>query len=202
MAKEKKIVAPPSSVSWTLKSDTLEHFAFVDSAFSKEECEEIIKIGKSRQLTEAKVSGEAKTNKNIRVSNITFLHPTDMEWAYRKLTDIVNEMNDRFFKFNLWGFGEGIQFTEYNAPDGKYEAHIDRIYNGNFRKLSIVVQLTDPSAYKGGDLELIFGPQAEKMQKGLGRVVAFPSFTLHRVTPVTKGIRHTLVAWVNGPQFK
>lgn len=203
MSKKKttqQIVIP--SVSWTLKSDLVENFAFWDGAFSSEECDAIVEAGLKRNLNVATVSNEGIVNEDIRKSNVVSLHPGEIEWAYRRLTDIVNELNAKFFGFDLWGFGEGLQFTEYKAPSGKYDFHVDRMYSGALRKLSLVVQLTDPNKYKGGDLELSFGDPAIKMERTKGRLVAFPSFVMHRVKPVTKGTRHSLVAWVNGPQFK
>ncbi len=74
--------------------------------------------------------------------------------------------------------------------------------NGSPRKLSMVLQLSDPSEYEGGDLELFTSanPIITKKQKGI--IHAFPSYVMHRVTPVTKGVRKTLVVWIAGPRFK
>lgn len=191
-----------SSVSWTLKSDNVENFAFWDGAFTSDECDSIIEIGRSQKMMTATVTNENVVKKETRLSNVCTLHPNNAEWVYRRLTDIVMTMNAQFFNFDLWGFGEGLQFTEYKAPDGKYDFHVDRMYNGALRKLSLVIQLTEPNKYKGGDLELSFGDAPIKMEKTKGRLVAFPSFVMHRVKPVTRGTRYSLVAWVNGPQFK
>jgi PKHD-type hydroxylase len=122
---------------------------------------------------------------------------------YQRLSAIVLSLNEQFFKFDLHGFGEDLQFTEYVAPSGKYNSHVDRAFGTAIRKLSIVVQLTDPDTYEGGDLELL--PSIEKPVKPprtRGTLIAFPSFQLHRVTPVTSGTRNSLVGWINGKQFK
>jgi PKHD-type hydroxylase len=100
-----------------------------------------------------------------------------------------------------------IQFTEYNASyKGRYDWHhdIDWTQNKGFdRKLSIVVQLTDGNSYEGGNLEFdeVQNPHTFQLRKQ-GTVIVFPSYLRHRVTPVTSGIRHSLVAWFEGPRWR
>ena len=98
-----------------------------------------------------------------------------------------------------------LQFTFYDGnEEGCYKSHIDPLNwtNPHNRKLSFVLQLSDPSEYEGGELKLYnaYEPTTIKREKGL--IVFFPSYTLHEVTPVTKGERYTLVGWVHGPAFK
>ena len=69
------------------------------------------------------------------------------------------------------------------------------------RKLTLVLQLSDPSEYEGGELQSLTSLQPGTVNKKKGIIAAFPSWTLHQVTPVTKGVRKTLVIWVAGPQF-
>lgn len=64
------------------------------------------------------------------------------------------------------------------------------------------MQLSDEDDYVGGDLELMFGDEPQKMIRKRGTILCFPSYVLHRVTPVTEGTRYSLVAWITGPQFK
>jgi PKHD-type hydroxylase len=70
------------------------------------------------------------------------------------------------------------------------------------RKLSLVLQLTDPSRYEGGNLQTMTSQDVNTVRKQRGLITAFPSFTLHQVTPVTQGSRQSMVAWVSGPAFK
>jgi PKHD-type hydroxylase len=70
------------------------------------------------------------------------------------------------------------------------------------RKLSLTVQLTDPSEYEGGNLQIMTTGTPVNARKQRGLIVAFPSYVLHQVTPVTQGSRQSLVAWVSGPAFK
>jgi PKHD-type hydroxylase len=187
--------------SWNFKIDEINSYAFWDKAFSKEECNIIINIGKDKGLIKGITIG--KEVKYLRESKISWLYPNDnMDWVFRRCTDIITNLNDRFFKFELHGFNEGFQFTNYQAPGGKYGRHVDRSFNGVIRKISISIQLTDPSEYEGGELYLYENDKGTLMSKEQGTLIMFPSYTLHEVMPVTKGERNSLVSWITGPAFK
>jgi len=185
--------------SWNFELDQTNFYAFWNNAFSKEECQTIIQIAKHKGLVKGKTRGES----DVRDSKISWLYPIDkMEWVYRRVTDITLNLNERFFKFDLFGISEGFQFTNYEAPSGKYGKHVDRTINIPVRKLSISIQLTDPEEYEGGELKLYNGEEETVMSKAQGTLIIFPSYTLHEVTPVTKGERNSLVTWVTGKSFK
>lgn len=191
-----------SCASWSLKTDSVQHYAYWDNAFSVEECDSIIMLGKSYEMYNGVIFGE---NDNYRDSKIVFLAPVDnMKWVYQKLTYYINSINSSFFNFDLWGFAENLQFTEYNSPGGKYNSHIDKCLNSQIRKLSIVLQLTDENSYVGGDFELLNSGESkpEKLSRKQGTLLVFPSYSLHRVTPMISGTRHSLVGWITGPDFK
>jgi len=189
------------STVWPFKTDTLESWAYWHPAFTPEECKKIIDIGVKKEITEAKINRGLDTK--IRESNISWLYPSDnLEWAFRKITDIIISLNKDYFNFDLYGFIEGFQFTHYPSPGGKYKKHIDRGKNMLIRKLSLTIQLSDPNSYKGGDFVLYEADQPILIPKEQGKLIAFPSYTLHEVKPVTKGERYSLVAWITGPQFK
>jgi PKHD-type hydroxylase len=110
---------------------------------------------------------------------------------------------ESFFDFELTGLFEQLQFTVYEEAGSHYDWHLDKMLSDlPPRKLSLVLQLSDPEEYTGGDLELFVSSNPIKIERKRGLLTAFPSFTLHRVTPVTSGIRKSLVAWVGGPKFK
>jgi PKHD-type hydroxylase len=185
--------------SWNFELDQINLYAFWNNAFSKEECQTIINIAKDKGL----IKGKTKNESDVRDSKISWLNPTDnMDWVFRRVTDIVLNLNERFFKFDLFGLNEGFQFTNYEAPSGKYGKHIDRGTNTLVRKLSISIQLTNPEEYEGGELYLYDGDKGTLMDKTQGTLILFPSFVLHEVMPVTKGERNSLVTWVTGKQFK
>lgn len=187
------------STAWAFGLDPVHSWTCWDKAFTKEECERIIKIGNSK----AKEKAETRGNDKVRKSEVSWIYPSDdMDWAYRRFTDIITDMNNRFFKFDIFGVIEGFQFTKYSAPDGKYEAHVDLAQGTSIRKLSFTLQLSSPADYKGGGLCLHLGGEPLEMKKEQGHVALFPSYVLHEVKPVTSGIRYSLVSWITGKPFK
>ena len=195
-----KIVQP--STVWPFQLDHVEDWAFFQGAFTPDECRKIIEIGNARIVDDSRIRGN-DVAPNIRDSKNSWIMPCDdSHWIFRRVTDVIMDLNSKFFKFDLFGFIEGFQFTRYDAPGGKYDQHIDRGLNTWTRKLSFTLQLSDPKDYVGGDLELYYGQEPTVPTKEQGFVVVFPSYALHRVTPVTKGTRYSLVAWITGPSFK
>lgn len=186
-----------------LKNDNVENYAYYYDIFSKEECDEIIRIGKSKKLQKAGFAqADLDVDPTYRISDICWLDNMDIPLVYNKLVPLVNEANSKYFNFDLYGFTEHFQFTEYKSPDGNYKFHMDKVYNFSARKLSMVIQLTGESEYTGGDLQLLLGEAEDSMSRKRGSVFFFPSYVLHRVTPVTSGTRHSLVTWLGGPPFK
>ena len=198
---KKKIKEPIfENSSWNFEIDQVHLYAFWNNAFSKEECESIINIAKDKGL----IKGETKGESDVRDCKISWLYSNDdIDWVFRRVTDIVLNLNEKFFKFDLFGLNEGFQFTNYKAPSGKYGKHVDRGINTPVRKLSISIQLTEPKEYEGGELKLYDGEEEGTiMDKAQGTLIMFPSYVLHEVMPVTKGERNSLVTWVTGKQFK
>ena len=193
------------NTSWSFKLDHVHTYAFVENFLTKEECEYLIKTGKKQSLKDATVFiGNKQLGKSsVRESNVSWIYPDDdTNWLFRKLVDSITALNSQYFKFDLTGFNEGLQFTNYIAPSGHYGAHIDSCFNTAIRKLSLTIQLSDPSDYEGGDLKLVTGSEPFVAKKTQGMLYAFPSYVLHEVTSVTKGERNSLVGWITGPNFK
>jgi len=119
----------------------------------------------------------------------------------------VNLSNATAFNVDIQQEMAEMQFGEYSAEyGGKYDWHHDVNWeNGkNFdRKLSVVVQLTNPDAYQGGNFEFseVESPKKEDWSKQ-GSILVFPSYLTHRVTEVTEGTRYSLVSWVRGPRWR
>jgi len=141
--------------------------------------------------------------KEIRQSRIKWI-PFDENsiWLYDKLKNFAIEANNTVWGFDLHSIIDSIQYTEYPEGGGHYDWHVDIGPGINHRKISIVVQLSDPSEYEGGDLQIWSGGQFRTVPKLKGCTALFPSFLLHRVTPVTKGLRRTLVLWVGGSSYR
>jgi len=184
---------------WQLVDTPQDLWAWAD-VFTPEECDSIIEVGRSATLCRATTTGSEDDPR--RDSSVAFLYPDEMTgWIFRKLAGAIVATN-AFFGFDLTQMMEGIQFTEYRAPGQNYGWHVDAGPSVSIRKLSLVVQLTDPDEYEGGELELNPHGDGLIMGKVRGRAYAFPSWTLHRVKPMVTGTRHSLVVWVTGPAFR
>lgn len=195
-----------SGGAWGLVCQETHPWAWAADVFTDAELDSIINIGKSLSLVQAKTFGAS--TKEVRHSEVAFFYPNDSTaWVFERLTGIINAVNEQYFKFDLWSIDSGIQFTQYqhvkNSEPQHYDWHIDLGKPVSNRKLSLSLQLTDPSTYDGGDLQVNFGRKSEtSLPKERGTINFFPSYTMHRVTPVTRGTRHSIVCWVSGPQFR
>lgn len=167
-------------------------------AVSKEFCEDAIKRWLSLEPVEAKTFNEDhKTRRSL------------VRWITREVDLInyflgfVNSANAQAFNVDIQQEMDEMQFTEYDAKyKGKYDWHHDVAFDNpkNFdRKLSVVIQLSDPKEYVGGKFE--FG-EVETPILEQGDMLIFPSYLKHRVTPVTEGKRYTLVSWIRGPRWR
>jgi PKHD-type hydroxylase len=188
--------------SWNFYLNEIPLYTFFNNAFTKEECQAIVNIAKNKDLIQGTTSKDYKIT-DVRDSKISWLYPSDnLDWLFRRVTDIVLNLNERFYKFDLFGINEGFQFTNYQSPSGKYGKHVDIGTNIVVRKLSISIQLTNPKEYEGGELYLYDDEKGVAMNKEQGTLIMFPSYVLHEIMPVTKGERNSLVTWVTGKQFK
>lgn len=148
---------------------------------------------------------DSSTISEYRKSRIKWCpHTSEWEWVYSKLHDMLVEANDVMWKFDLTHMREEIQYTEYYGNNsGGYEWHMDcGVGIQNQRKISVTVQLSAPDEYVGGDLQFNLGGGTRTAPRLQGATVVFPSFYLHRVTPVKSGIRKSFVLWVGGEPYK
>jgi len=180
-------------------------WAWWEGAFTEQELNWLQIQAKNAELR-ASVGEEGRggVNTELRRSQVSWLNNTaDTKWVFNKLADVVSKINALHFRFDLTGFGEALQLTNYDqSENGMYGWHQDSGGAGISRKLSMTVQLTDPSEYEGGNLQMLTSRDPENVRKQRGLIAVFPSYTLHQVTPVTHGSRQSLVAWVSGPAFK
>lgn len=174
-------------------------------AFSDEEVKRLVAYGDAKVATDA-VLGDSRLDAEYRRSKVAWLD-TDPEimWMFDRMAYVARSLNGQFYRFDLYGFGENFQYTTYHADElGHYDWHQDGGigHTGAPRKLSMVLQLSDPADYEGGDLEIMSQKKPVQVTKQKGLVAVFPSYMMHRVTPVTSGTRRTLVAWITGPAFR
>ena len=141
---------------------------------------------------------------DVRTSRVAWL--TNQQWVLDMLHHYADFANQAAFHTSIYKKAD-IQFTEYHASEGgHYSWHHDIDWNRNDgldRKLSITVQLSDPSEYEGGDFNFSEVPNVDADKaKAKGTVLVFPSYLSHAVSPVTSGVRKSLVAWFEGPRWK
>lgn len=146
-------------------------------------------------------------NSQYRSSEIRWVSKYTSKWVSDFIYDYALTANRNAFGFDI-DYINDIQYTTYRGSEnGKYDWHEDVFWDcprEYHRKLSFVLQLTDPSEYEGGRFELdgqFPQPDPNEVIKK-GTVIVFPSFIRHRVTPVTSGVRRSLVSWVEGPKFR
>jgi len=174
-------------------------------------------LGRDRNFKEQPLNKkEIKDLKKKRYSNIIWMND---HWIYREIHPYIHKANKNADWNFTWDWSESCQFTKYKKGQ-YYDWHCDSwekpyahegVTKGKIRKLSVTVTLSDPKEYKGGELEFDFRQHdAEKRRKSRvckeilpqGSLVVFPSFVWHRVKPVTKGVRYSLVLWNLGYPFK
>ena len=183
------------------------------NAFSAAECELIIKTASKLPTNQATIGIDSKpADEDFRRSIIRWIDHTvnpEYTWIHDKLWKLQISINRDWFGFNVTNLPP-IQFTEYDGSyKGEYKSHQDVFWlpHGNtHRKVSLVVQLTDPNEYEGGNLRFekinnYPGDGDNESMRKQGTVIAFPSFVYHRLEPVTKGKRYSLVGWFEGPKF-
>lgn len=189
----------------TPHANNREIMAWWEGAFSDEQLNWLQQKAKEA-TTDAQVGSSigGVVDANIRRSELNWLEKTEeTAWVFSTLGHVVSSLNAAHFGFDLTGFGEALQLTNYHeAKQGTYKWHQDFGKTGPCRKLSLVVQLSHPFEYEGGILELMTSGSPQAIEKKRGLITVFPSWTLHQVTPVVRGTRQTLVAWICGPDFK
>ena len=200
---------------------------YFNKAFSKAECNKIIKHALSKKnktattlgLNKKKLSKKKRDDlKKSRDSNIVWLRD---KWLINRIRPYMNIANSNSgWNFEIDSF-EHIQFTIYkkgqyynyhkDSLPGPYDRSDNIHLHGKIRKLSMSICLSDPSDYKGGDFKMLINDEVNptklkqtsvKELKPMGSIIVFPSHEWHCVTPVTKGTRYSLVVWFLGKPFK
>lgn len=178
-------------------------------SFSPEVCESIISTGISKPLDYARIGSdpEGRIDFSTRRTKNRWLDISEIEQVYTRIFLTVKGINRDSFNFDISHGIRDIQFSEYHSDDmGFYNWHVDTFMRSSAlfdRKLSVVVQLSDPDSYEGGEFQFDrCEPISTEMFRPQGSLIIFPSFQWHRVTEVTKGIRHSLVMWVDGPKWR
>lgn len=186
-------------------------WCYYKEKFSPEQCKMILEEGLKLPVQDAKLGFDGNTAlNNHRKSKVRFIQKDDpnFQWLFDEMWKMAIEANDNWFGFHISKITY-IQLAEYDESyEGHYDKHHDVFWMNNdpyyHRKLTAVVQLTDPSTYEGGNLELCNPQQSPDPQeiRTQGTAFFFPSFLEHQATAVTKGTRYSLACWFDGPKWR
>ena len=176
--------------------------------FTPKQCKMIIEAGREEPRNNAQVGNEkgikgGVLNTKTRTSHISWIPFKKMPEMYKDIEKIMKTTNGNHFGFEGVQITEYAQYTEY-PEGGFYDWHVDNDVNMAHeplvRKISMTCLLSPENEFEGGDLELISEGKIAKIKQG--QAIFFASFIRHRVAPVTKGVRKSLVMWFGGPPFK
>ena len=192
------MILEPKWKSWIVETTT--------PLFTPKQCQMIIDAGRRQPPQKAMVGmgrPEGGLDTKKRTTTISWIPFKEMPEMYNDLNNFIQKTNLNHFGFDDVRITEQAQFTEY-PEGGFYDWHMDTDVNMTHeppvRKISMTLLLNHESQFEGGDLELMTpGKKAELKQ---GHAICFASFLNHRVAPVTRGVRQSLVIWFGGTPFK
>ena len=192
------IITEPKWKSWIVETTT--------PLFTPEQCQMVIDAGRKQRPQKAQVGmnkpkGGVDTNK--RITTISWIPFKEMQPMYDQINQFIQKANRNHFGFEDIQITEQAQFTEY-PEGGFYDWHMDTDVNMKHeppvRKISMTLLLSPENQFEGGDLELMAPGKRVKLKQG--HAIIFASFLNHRVAPVTRGVRQSLVMWFGGEPFK
>lgn len=171
------------------------HIHTVTAAFSPAECAAIIAATTAQGTQDARLVGQMRDH-NLRRADLVWLDEVPgTGWVMDRIIDLVRAANRDAFGFDLTEFAESPQVARYGAErEGHFDWHADigDAMLARKRKLTFVAQLSAPDAYEGGALEVMPSANVTTARRAQGSATLFASCLLHRVTPVTRGVRHSL----------
>lgn len=201
------------------RSRIIHPYCYWENGFTSDELETICKMMTELELENAKFAGspftgakpEAVLDSKVRTSQVSFHNRNEKNaWIFDRLNTIIEMMNNRWYNFDINGYGY-FQYSEYHGTDsGHYDWHTD-MFTGTLpddgvfetRKLSVSLLLNEPEIdFTGGEFKFGHELNPETVNFKKGTLILFPSFALHKVAPVIKGIRKSIVIWVLGPKWK
>jgi PKHD-type hydroxylase len=179
-------------------------YAIWDNCFTSQQLDILQSLARRAEEISKTGDGESHIVSKYRTALIRWIDKKpETEWVWWKLNQVIQLINNQYFKYDLTGLAEPPQLSDYREDvNGGYDWHVDSTPAGPFRKLSLAMQLSHPNEYEGGDFEFMIANKPERIDRQRGLIVVFPSNTVHRVTPVTAGSRQSLVQWITGPNFR
>lgn len=170
-------------------------------------CDKLVSDVSQEEFNPGAVSRNKIVDSEIRTADIVWLKRPNHVSLFDHIDAAVAKANAESFDVDYSAKGcRSFQLSRYASDQkGHYDWHIDVFWPTLElveRKLSIVIQLSDPEEYEGGELELSENYVVPPEFRAKGAAIVFPSLIHHRVAPVTKGVRHSLVGWYPGPPWR
>ena len=193
-------ILEPKWKSWIVETTT--------PLFTPDQCRQIIEAGRRQPPQQAAVGlstkdGKSGVDKTARTTTISWIPFKEMQPMYRDIDRFIQRANLNHFGFGDVRVTEQAQFTEY-PEGGFYDWHMDSDVNmahePPVRKISMTLLLNHESEFEGGELEIL--NQGKKVPLKQGNAICFASFLNHRVNPVKRGVRQSLVVWFGGKPFR
>ncbi len=193
------IITEPKWKSWIVETTT--------PLFTPEQCQMVIDAGRKQRPQKAQVGMGRPEGSGVdtkkRTTTISWIPFKEMQPMYNQINEFIQKANRNHFGFGDIQITEQAQFTEY-PEGGFYDWHMDTDVNMQHeppvRKISMTLLLSPENQFEGGELELMAPDKRAKLKQG--HAIIFASFINHRVAPVTRGVRQSLVMWFGGEPFK
>ena len=186
--------------------------ATAEPVLNAQQCDELIRIGQSEPKINATIGTtdkDTKLDQRYRKSNISWIPFAKAVPIYQVIRQWMEITNNNYFGFDNVQLSENGQFGNY-GKGGFYNWHmdsnVDMAHMPTVRKIFMSLLLNDQKEFEGGDLEIFCGETLDSKKNKFtlkrGYAVFFASFLLHRVVPITKGTRQSLVMWFGGPSLR
>tara|TARA_R100000781_G_scaffold112957_1_gene80713 strand:- start:116 stop:712 length:597 start_codon:yes stop_codon:yes gene_type:complete len=186
--------------------------ATAEPVLTPEQCDELISIGQNEPKINATIGTTEKITKldeKYRKSIISWIPFAKAVPTYQVIRQWMEVTNNNYFGFDTVQLSEQGQYAEYHKG-GFYNWHMDSNVEmasmPTVRKISMTLLLNDPKDFEGGDFEIFCGEtldsEKNKYKLKQGHAIFFASFLLHRVMPVIKGNRKSLVMWFGGSPLR
>jgi len=193
------IITEPKWKSWIVET--------TEPLFNPDQCRQVTEWGRRQKPQKAQVGMGRKPGGGLdtekRVTTISWIPFKEMPEMYKDLNKFIQQANRNHFGFEDIRITENAQFTEY-PEGGFYDWHMDTDvsmqHEPPVRKISMTLLLSPENQFEGGDLELMTKGKRAPLKQG--HAIIFASFLQHRVAPVTRGVRQSLVVWFGGTPFK
>lgn len=195
---------PRTVAPQTHKGQTGLHLDWVTCAqrLGGDACDELIAVGRSYPHDRPTVVGQDVLH-NHRVGIVHMLPRNSRTLAvYELLWRVAEDATKFHYRLSIRGISRMPHYVEYHGGRGHFDWHNDYSHESDEapRKLTVIIQLSAPEDYEGGNLE-VFGAIPTILPRLRGTIICLPSFVPHRVTAVTAGVRRIIVAWIAGPRL-